>query len=262
MKSYQFQLTYKYFFGLLSFFTIFSYYIWNIATGDEVLNTYGGNYEIYTIDFFTTFTLLSNVLVQIWFLSAAINHNKEGESKFLSYTTANSLATMITVTLIVYNFVLIPVDGFPSHPFSIFVTLVDHAIVPIAFILYVNLFMRNKQRVSQKEFFIKKFWIQFVMVLAYCIFAMTRGELRYNSGDYYYYYDASGKLINLLYPYFFLDIHNVGPAGLPGIVWFFIAFFGIIGLLVGFSSLYNFINNKVITKKFYIQYIKGEDFVV
>ncbi|WP_342274880.1 Pr6Pr family membrane protein [Spiroplasma endosymbiont of Cantharis lateralis] len=246
MKSLKFQLIYKYFFGLLSFFTIFSYYIWTIATAGEVNGDYQGNYEIYTIDYFTTFTLLSNVLVQFWFLYAAINHKNEGKTKMLSYTTANSLATMITVTLIVYNGILIPVEGFPTHPFSIFVTLVDHAIIPVAFILYVNLFMSNKEKVNYKEFFIKKFWIQFTMVLIYCIYAMFRGELRFNSGDYYF-----TENINLLYPYFFLDIHHVGPAGIPGIGWFFIAFFGIIGLLVGFSFLYNFINNKVMDKQYY-----------
>ncbi|AUB31500.1 Pr6Pr family membrane protein [Spiroplasma floricola] len=248
MKSFNFQLTYKYFFGLLSFFTIFSYYIWNIATGNEINSTYSGNYEVYTIDYFTTFTLLSNVFVQAWFLYAAINHKNEGKTKLLSYTTANSLVTMITITLIVYNGILIPVDGFPTHPFSIFVTLIDHAIVPIAFILYVNLFMRNKEQVNLKEFFFKKFWIQFMMVLTYCIFAMIRGELRYNSSSDLYFKEG---VRNLLYPYFFLDVHHVGPGGIPGYGWFFIAFFAIAGLLVAFSFLYNFINNKVITKDFY-----------
>ncbi|WP_339021674.1 hypothetical protein [Spiroplasma endosymbiont of Atherix ibis] len=248
MKSFNFQLTYKYFFGLLSFFTIFSYYIWNIVTAKEINSTYSGNYEIYTIDYFTTFTLLSNVFVQAWFLYAAINHKNEGKTKLLSYTTANSISTMITVTLIVYNAILIPVQGFPTHPFSIFVTLIDHAIVPIAFILYVNLFMRNKEQVNLKQFFIKKFWIQFMMVLIYCIFAMIRGELRYNTSSDLYYKEV---VRNLLYPYFFLDVHHTGPGGIPGYGWFFIAFFAITGLLVGFSFLYNFINNKVITKNFY-----------
>ncbi|WP_338985659.1 Pr6Pr family membrane protein [Spiroplasma endosymbiont of Diplazon laetatorius] len=249
MKSLNFQVTYKYFFGLLSFFTIFSYYIWNIVTAREVNGDYQGNYEIYTIDYFTTFTLLSNLLVQIWFIYAAINHKKEGRTKFLSNTTANALATIITVTLIVYNGILIPVEGFPSHPFSIFVTLVDHAVVPVAFILYINLFMTNKEQVGLKEFFIKKFWIQFAMVLSYCLYAMVRGEFRYNSSGDYYYNAKEG--INLLYPYFFLDVHHVGPGGIPGYGWFFIAFFAILGMLVGFSFLYNFINNKVINKGFY-----------
>ncbi|AUM62612.1 Pr6Pr family membrane protein [Spiroplasma monobiae] len=244
MKSLNFHITYKLFFGLLSFFTIFSYYIWNIISAHEVNGTYLGNYEIYTIDYFTTFTLLSNVIVQAWFLYAALNHKNEGKTKLLSYTAANSLATMITVTLIVYNALLIPVEGFPSHPFSIFVTLIDHALVPIAFILYVNIFMKNKDKVSLKEFFIKKFWIQFVMVLSYCVFAMVRGELRINSGDYY-------LKQGIVYPYFFLDVHHIGPGGLPGVVWFFMAFFAILGLLVGFSFLYNYINNKIIEKPYY-----------
>ncbi|ALD66298.1 hypothetical protein [Spiroplasma cantharicola] len=248
MMSLKFQLIYKYFFGLLSFFTIFSYYIWNIVTAGEVNGVYKGNYELYTIEYFTTFTLLSNVLVQFWFIYAAINYKQEGKTKILSHTTANSFATIITVTLIVYNGILIPVDGFPSHPFSIFVTLIDHALVPLAFILYVNLFMSNKEKISLQNFFINKFWIQFVMVLSYCIFAMIRGELRFNSGDYYF---NESENVNLLYPYFFLDVHHVGPGGIPGIGWFFIAFFGIIGLLVGFSFLYNFINNKVIEKEYY-----------
>lgn len=248
----KFKIYYKYFFGLLSFCTILSYYIWNIADGREVKRVYQGNYEIYTIDYLTTFTLLSNVLVQAWFFCAAINYKQEGKSKLLGHTSANALATMITVTLIIYNGILIPVNGFPNESFGQFVTIVDHVIMPIAFIVYVNVLMDNKQHISLKDFLKNKFWIQFTMVLTYCIFAMIRGELRFNSGEYYYQLGQNGKpIINLLYPYFFLDIHHTGPANIPGIGWFFIAFFSIIGLLVVFSSLYNWINSKVIEKEFY-----------
>ncbi|AHI53246.1 Pr6Pr family membrane protein [Spiroplasma culicicola] len=243
MKYKQILAIYKWLFGLLSFATIVSYYIYNIVEGSEIKNVYSGSYETYTIDYFTTFTLLSNVLACSWFLTAAIKPKKEGSGLFLSYTSANSIATMITVTFLIYNFVLVPLDtGFPSHPVDQTNTIINHIITPIAFVIYAVVLMPNKSSINLNEFFIKRFWIQFTMVLGYCIFAMVRGELRYNSGEEYQ---------NILYPYFFLNIHAQGPLGIAGIGWFFIAFFGIIGLLIGFSYLYNYLSNLTVKSKFY-----------
>ncbi|AHB36520.1 Pr6Pr family membrane protein [Spiroplasma apis] len=251
MKYKNFQVSYKLFFGILSALTLYSYYLYNVIDGSEIKDTYYNNYEIYTIDYFTTFTLLSNVLVHVWLIYSGIKHKNEGKTKLLSYTTANALATMITITFLVYNCVLIPVNGFPSSAFSVFTTLVDHAIVPVAFVIYVLFFMTGKQRVGYNEFFLKKFWIQFTLVLGYCIFAMVRGELRYANESYYSYLNSSGKVQNHLYPYFFLDVHHNGPMNLPGYVWFMIAFVGIIGIMIGFSYLYNFLSNSLIKKNYY-----------
>ncbi|AGR41155.1 Pr6Pr family membrane protein [Spiroplasma taiwanense] len=253
MKAFNFQINYKLFFGFLSFITIFSCYLYKIIDGSEVINNYSGNYEIYTIDFFTTFTLLSNVFVQVWFLYAGFNHKNEGKTKFLSHTTANSLATMITVTFLVYNFVLVPIDtGFPKAHFDRYVTVVDHMITPIAFVIYVIFFMANKEKISLNQFFIKKFWTQFTLVLGYCIFAMLRGELRYGSNSDLYYKEENGEVVrNIFYPYFFLDVHHQGPLGLSGAVWFIIAFVLIVSIMIAFSYLYNFLSNIMMSKNYY-----------
>ncbi|AKU79765.1 Pr6Pr family membrane protein [Spiroplasma turonicum] len=246
MKYNMFKITYKYVFGILSFISIYTYYFYKLFSRHD-LDVYNFNYEIYSLDYFTTFTLISNVLCQIWLLWAAIQPKKEGYNKFLSQTTALTFSVMITITFIVYNFILVPLDtGFPTHPYDAFATVVNHIITPIAFIIYFIFFMNNKNTIILNQFFIKKFWIQFVILFGYCIFSLIKGELRYKSNSSLYEKPGGG---NTWYPYFFLNIHNSsGPLGIPGIGWFFIAFFLIISVMVGFTYLYNFLSNKLIKK--------------
>ncbi|PPE06281.1 Pr6Pr family membrane protein [Mesoplasma corruscae] len=236
----KFKISYKLFFGLLSFTVMIAYYVWGIFNNNDIIDVYNGNYETFTIDYFTTFTLLSNVLVHAWLIAAGINYKQEGKSKLLGHTTANTLATLITLTFIIYNFVLIPVQGFPTQTFSWITSIINHVITPIIFVIYVNFMMENKEIVIKKEYILKKFWIPFTMTLAYCLFAMFRGELRLKSG-----YTES-----ILYPYFFLNVHKVGPMGIPGYGWFAIAFVLVVVILFSFSFLYNCINNKMVTRKF------------
>ncbi|ASP28300.1 hypothetical protein SCORR_v1c05280 [Spiroplasma corruscae] len=249
MNLYTFKLTYKYTFGILSCLSIYTYYFYKLISGHGI-SDYNGNYEIYTLDYFTTFTLISNIFCQVWLLLAAIRPNKEGDSKFLGYTTALNFAVMITITFIVYNGILVPLDtGFPTHPYDAFATVVNHIITPIAFVTYFLFFMRNKKKVELNTYFIKKFWILFVMVLTYCIFSLIKGEIRYQSHSELYTTPKGG---NIWYPYFFLNIHNPnGPMGIPGAAWFVIAFILIVGVMIGFTYLYNYVNNQFIKTKFY-----------
>ncbi|QEH61941.1 hypothetical protein SCHIN_v1c07460 [Spiroplasma chinense] len=243
MDSKKIRLIYKWVFGLLSAFSIIFYYIYNLVDGQVIATDYFNSYETYTIDYFTTFTLLSNVLVCVWFLVAAIDYKKEGQTKILSQTTANCVAVMITVTALIWNFILVPLDdAFPSKPIPQTANVINHIISPIAYVVYVLVLMPNKININLNDFFLKKFWIHFTLVISYCIYAMVRGEMRYHSGPEYK---------GILYPYFFLNIHGDGLIGIPGVGWFFIAFFLILGIMIGFSYLYNWINNKVCKAKYY-----------
>ncbi|AKX34174.1 hypothetical protein SLITO_v1c05260 [Spiroplasma litorale] len=256
-----FKITYKYFFAILSCISIYTYYFYKLFSGHG-LDTYNNNYEIYTLDYFSTFTLISNILCQIWLLWAAITPKKEGNSKFtsrkkfvfLSHTTALTFSVMITITFIVYNFILVPIDtGFPTHSYDAFATIVNHIITPIAFVVYFLFLMDNKREIDLNRFFTRKFWIQFTILISYCIISLIKGELRYRS-DSQLYNTPSGK--NTWYPYFFLNLHNAnGPLGIPGYGWFIIAFILIIGVMIGFTYLYNFINNCIIKTKYYKKYI-------
>lgn len=242
------RIAYKLTFSILGLATLLSCYIYNVVNGETIRNDYSGNYEIYTIDFLTTFTMLSNLFVLFWMLLAAIFYKKENDSKFLSYNCALTAGVYITVTFIIYNFVLVPLDtGFPSKPFDQYVTVVDHIITPIAFIIYLLILMPKKEAVNLNEFFLKRFWVIFCLILGYCILTMLRGELRFRSSGTTY----VGEGYNLLYPYFFLNVHQTGPLGIPGYGWFMIAFIAIVGILIGFCYLYNWLNNIIIKKAFY-----------
>ncbi|QBQ07764.1 hypothetical protein SGLAD_v1c05650 [Spiroplasma gladiatoris] len=258
MKKYEKILfSYKMVFIILSFLSIYGYWIWRLIDKADLNNKYHGSIELLTIEHFTTFTLLSNVFCQVWFIIAAIQYKREGLTKATSYTTASTLLTCITVTMLVYNAVLIPISGFPTGVIPQLSNIYNHVFMPIGFIVYVLFLMPRKKEVELNQFFLKKFYIQFLIIFIYCIFALIRGELRYqseNNGIYKYYEMVNGELKekNFFYPYFFLNVHDKkGVGGIPGIAIFFMTFVGILGLMIGLSYLYNFSSNLIIQKNYY-----------
>ncbi|QGS52034.1 Pr6Pr family membrane protein [Spiroplasma tabanidicola] len=259
MKNYEkILLAYKIFFSLMSMIVIYGFYIFKLVDQTELSQKFSGNFEMMSMEYFTTFTLLSNVFCQVWFLIAAIQWKKEGLTKATNYTTATSLATLITVTLVVYNAVLIPVAGFPKEAFAAFSSIYSHVIMPIAFVVYVLFLIPRKEEVGLKQFFLKKFWIQFLVIFLYCVFALVRGELRYQSmqntdpnNNIYTFSDENGNIKNYIYPYFFLDLHSKGLAGIPAYGIFVITFSGVLGFMIGISFLYNYSSNLIIKKSYY-----------
>ncbi|AHI53591.1 hypothetical protein SSABA_v1c01790 [Spiroplasma sabaudiense Ar-1343] len=232
-----FKISYKLIFGINGFCILLWAYISGMLNLDYITNTYNGNYQLYTEEFITTYTFLSNILVITWLIYSGIFHKNENKNRFQSQGYALAISTYISVTFIVYNFVLIPVEGWPSSASDQATTIIDHMVNPIVMVVYFVFFMENKTHVSLKEIMKNKFIYIWMGTLAYCIFAMVRGELRFASGEYFK---------DLLYPYFFLNIH----AHL-GVVWFVMAFIGISGMLLGFSVLYTFASNRMIKKPYY-----------
>ncbi|AXK50948.1 Pr6Pr family membrane protein [Spiroplasma alleghenense] len=232
-----FKICYKLVFGINGICILLWGYISGMLNTEMITNQYHGNYQLYTEEFITTYTFLSNILVLTWLIFSGVFHKWENKNKYQSQNFALAISCYISVTFIVYNFVLIPVEGWPSSASDQAITIFDHMINPIVMVCYLVFLMDGKQKVGVKKEFLTKFvWI-WAGTLGYCVFAMLRGELRINSGDYFK---------GMEYPYFFLNVHS----GL-GVVWFIMAFISISGMLVGFSMLYNFASNKMIEKEYY-----------
>ncbi|AOG60590.1 hypothetical protein SHELI_v1c06390 [Spiroplasma helicoides] len=256
-------LIYKILFAVLSIIAVYGQWVYKLIDnsnyGSDTQLMYHGNNELATIEHFTTFTLLSNIFCQVWFINASINCKKEGLTKGTSYTSAMTLSILITITCLVYNLVLTPVSGFPKDIVGVLCSIMNHIIMPIAFVCYVIFLMPRKRKVNLNLFFTKKFWIPFTIILSYCVMAMAKGELRWSSMDrsIYEYVDSLGKNKDIYYPYFFLNIHK-DQFGLPGYAIFILTFFGVFGLMVGITYLYNYANNKIVEKKYY-QYLNEYD---
>ncbi|ALD66458.1 Pr6Pr family membrane protein [Spiroplasma cantharicola] len=206
----------------------------------------GYDYQGYIINYFSFFTIQSNILVAIWFLVSFFNHNREGQVKFLSRTITLCVVTYITITGLIFNGMLLPQvllteNDLVLTPIWWIDQMVLHTVVPIATIAYYLFLMKQELNFSFKEFIKKDFLVMCIYPIIYLIFSLIRGELIYRSvGSNALLASKKGA-----YPYFFLEIHNNQVSGLSGIVWMFIAIIAIISIIIGLGSLYLFIASKI-----------------
>lgn len=152
------------------------------------------------LQFLDYFTYLSNVIV---FVALGLLLLGVCGRTFFLYTTS-----YITVTFVVYGLLLSPGLGKES-----FLSLVLHAIVPIFVILDFTLFSVPKQLSYKKVFG------SLIIPLCYGAYILIFGAIKGT------------------YPYFFVDVHEVGYFG-----FFISALFIALGLLI-LGGLYTFINN-------------------
>ncbi|WP_368487010.1 DUF1600 domain-containing protein [Spiroplasma sp. DGKH1] len=155
--------------------------IWNLIGGyfdNYTINiVYKGDYNDYTINFFSTFTGWSNIMLLVWFLYAGICHQLENKRKLLSYPVALTVGLYITITFIIYNCLLVPTQGFPSDPRNVITTIFDHIINPLVFVIYVICFFENKQPVKSTVL-LKKYLAKIIgFLLIYCFYAIVRGGI-------------------------------------------------------------------------------------
>ncbi|AGR42173.1 Pr6Pr family membrane protein [Spiroplasma diminutum] len=224
-----------------------------ISSLDQGIEIIGYDYEGYIINFFSYFTIQSNILVVIWFIIGFFNHNKEGQMKVLTKAFSLSIITYITVTALIFNGLLLPQllasplgDGL--KPIWWIEQMVLHTIGPILTVIYFLFFMKQNITFNFKEFIVHDFWKMLIYPLIYLVVSLTRGELIYKSlGS-----DALLASKKGAYPYFFLEIHNkkalsseLGETFInSGITWMFIAIITILGIIIGLGSLYLFIASK------------------
>lgn len=195
---------------------------------------------------FGFFTIQSNIFVVIACLHLAIYHPYEGKIKTTNFYVILPVATYITITSLVFNFMLMPTmltSGKPMSASSWVENEILHTIGPILFVVYVCIFMNKNNFMHGNYFWRHANWIYIMYPIAYGIVTMLCGELKI----------ASNYPLGIQYPYFFLEIHSKEPIpGLPisGAVWFVIAVSLIAAMCLGFSALYNYAGYKMKDKKF------------
>lgn len=182
---------------------------------------------------FSYFTNLSNLLCIIFYIVYVVkmflNHDKENHNYYHNLKGAATLC--ITVTCLVYNFILRPfmtdMDGVMK--LNSIGNYIVHLILPIMVILDYILFDK-KGLVTKKEPFI---WI--ILPFLYWIFICIRAFM----GKTFVYTGSK-------YPYFFLDIDTFG---LPQIILNVILAIILI-LILGFIFVFidNILFKKILTK--------------
>ncbi|AVP49156.1 Pr6Pr family membrane protein [Williamsoniiplasma luminosum] len=206
---------------------------------DKVLKGFmiGANFGDSTIQTFSYFTTLSNIAVGVWLLLAAFKPQNEGKKGFLSYGMTLVVTTYITITMLIYNGMLLPqmlASGRNLTPVGWLESVVEHMVMPLAFILYICFFFKSEVCYTKKQFMKKEWWKQLLVLAIYAIYIMVRGEMRYQGG----------KPKSTQYPYFFMDIHADNMMGMPGWAWLIIAMIFVIAICLGFSMIYHIILTK------------------
>ncbi|WP_338984317.1 Pr6Pr family membrane protein [Spiroplasma endosymbiont of Diplazon laetatorius] len=228
------------------------YSIWAIFNekGDFIGHDYFG----YVINYFSYFTIQSNILIVVWLMIGFFNHNKEGQIKPLQRALSLSVVTYITVTALIFNGLLLPQllsskQGRESLDALWWVEqMVLHTVGPLAAVLYFLFFMKQDLVFDFKKFIKHDFYKMAIYPVAYLAYALIRGELIYRS------YGSNAPLAHhhSAYPYFFLEIHNkyalnpnMGETLINnGLFWMFMTVIIIVGIVIGLGSLYLFIGSK------------------
>lgn len=168
------------------------------------------------IRFFSYFTILSNLLITIYFTIIGLG-NKVSYSLFKKPGTLTALASIMTFVGIVYH-ILLSAHWNPTGMFWV-TDQIHHTLIPLATIIFWFLY-ENKANFSFKA--VLK-WLLFPLVYILCI--LIRGYF------------------SEFYPYYFLDVALIGlKQVLVNTVALILAFFILMGI-------YFFIAKKLTPKK-------------
>lgn len=195
-----------------------------------ILGSFGYFSAKFNSDFYVYYTNLSNYLCFGMMLTALIisikNFNKDNKPVSIAPAFKFMCMIMITVTCLVYN-ILLAKENSVSDYFLSLSNLTNHLILPIMFILDWVLFYEHG----------KTKWyyplLSLIMPLVYVLFIMIRASI------------LQGAKNTILYPYFFLNIPNLGIglffAWLIGLITIFV----ILGYLIyALDNINNWKNKK------------------
>ncbi|AVN60510.1 hypothetical protein CG007_02760 [Mesoplasma entomophilum] len=192
------------------------------------------------------FTLISNLLVLIWMYVALFKPLDEGKKGILNNRTSIIFAAYITVTFLLYNFILrITVSDIANNFMSHFVNEMFHTIAPIFFVAYILFAVKWEEKDKLSFIELKKTWIYGILgLITYGAYAIIRGLLMVAGGT-----PGSSQQA---FPYPFLQVTEakvkMGAIELPGIVLFLIFMVVIASICIGFTFLYSFIITKKIKR--------------
>lgn len=171
---------------------------------------------IFWWNYFSYFTVMTNIIIGVFFLYIFINKNKVNYYK--KTVIRHMLLIYIFITALVYMTVLLPLIKFNNF-YEIYADMIMH---PLAFILYLADYIIDYPKEKLKHGFII---IVVVYPLFYAIYSIIRG------------------IFIKWYPYFFLDPVKLGSYyNLILVILIFFLIFIILGFVI-------FIINKILLKK-------------
>lgn len=186
----------------------------------------------YTLNFLSYFTIQTNIFVALWFVLSAVFHNQEGKksSKWFGPYMALGVTAFITITGLIYTTMLLPTQTDRTGFYFWYTNVVEHMIAPIVMVVYFLVFMnKEKGSVLETKLFLKeKLWMFYLYPIIWLVVMLLRGEFRHQAGKAY------------AYQYFFINVHK-DSYGLPGWAWLIIALAIIALIIIGFTSLYNWV---------------------
>ncbi|WP_117276092.1 Pr6Pr family membrane protein [Mycoplasma putrefaciens] len=224
-------------------------YAKNLLTWDSVILDQSAkitrvvfNFSEFSIYFFSFFTTITNLMVAMWFLV----HGAKDENRFKKFILSSEatliISLLITVTGVIYNFVLFPAsiitNNFKLTHWELFQNAMVHIISPVVMVLcYLFLVDHDSNYYANKKNLNKVWLFSVLFLIGYTIYAILRGMVSILGGA-----TVDDKHS---FPYFFVQVFNPNVFGIPGIVLFLISMLIILSI-VFFSSL---IYWKIITKR-------------
>lgn len=194
------------------------------------------------LSYLSFFTIQSNLLVAFWFMAALLK--TEGEHKLLTPKVSIFVATYITITMLIFNLVLLPEMFTRDKADTLYPTnwkwtawfkqMTLHLVGPLLFIIYILFFMNVKEVKGTKEFLKTDAPKVMYYPIVYGVYILIRAEIRIAMGM-----PTTGSAT---YPYFFMNLRDSW-------YWFIMIVFILVGLCIGLSTLYNFIISKRIGQK-------------
>ena len=183
-------------------------------------------------NFYVYYTNLSNYICMVFMFILLIKTIKSANKKEDDYCKLSPAfnfmcVIMILVTFLVYN-VLLAKEKTVTEYFTSYSNLTLHLILPIMFFLNWILFYEHGK--------IKWYYplLSFIMPLIYVVLILIRANIV--------------KTAEVLYPYFFLDVAELGWGGFFMWIFILLAIFGIIGYIIYFFDNFKKFKNRKTNK--------------
>ncbi|AHI53652.1 hypothetical protein SSABA_v1c02400 [Spiroplasma sabaudiense Ar-1343] len=193
------------------------------------------DYEGYSINFFSFFTIQTNIFVIIWFLCAPFFESSWKRPKILRRDFTIIIASMISITFFIFWLFLFPIN-LPLSPIIWINSIILHFCSPVAMLLYLFIWYDPRLVRTTKKFLAADLWKIYIYPFIYLAYSLIRGEFLF----------LANKHPSIQYPYFFLNIHSPQPLkeiAISGVGWLFIVGSIIFIILSSTAILYNYLLN-------------------
>ncbi|MDQ0567823.1 Pr6Pr family membrane protein [Mycoplasma yeatsii] len=217
---------------------------WSSLYLDEkgLINRISFNISEFAVYFFSFFTTITNILVAFWFILTAITIDKQNRKwKFLSTDSTFTITLLITVTFVIYNFILFPVsiatNKFKLNHWELMQNTIVHIISPLIMISSYLFFIDHDQKYFSDKKNLYRVWsISVAILILYGVIAIIRGAIAVFGGASV---DDTAS-----FPYFFVQVFNSNVLGVHGVFIFFATTFIICMITILSSIIYWKIINK------------------